>query len=48
LSPCAEIGTIKQGIKEAILEGKIQNTKEDAQQEMYRLAAELGINPIVQ
>lgn len=48
LSPCAEIGTIKQGIKEAILEGKIQNTKEDAQQEMYRLAAELGIKPIVQ
>lgn len=48
LAPCAEIGTIKQGIKEAILEGKIQNTREEAQEEMYRLAAELGIKPIVQ
>ncbi|MFM7565470.1 MAG: CCA tRNA nucleotidyltransferase [Flavobacteriales bacterium] len=48
LSPCTEIGTIKQGIKEAILEGKIQNTREEAQEEMYRLAAALGIKPIVQ
>jgi hypothetical protein len=46
IGPCAEIGIIKSAIKEAILEGKIENTFEEAEQEMIRLANNLGLVPV--
>jgi len=44
LKPCREIGTIKNRIKEAILEGEIQNNFEEAKALMYKIAKELGIS----
>ena len=43
LGPCSEIGTIKSRIKEAILEGEIENDFEIAHQYMLQIAAELGL-----
>ncbi len=43
IGPCSEIGTIKSKIKEAILEGTISNSFDDAVSEMLRLGKELGL-----
>lgn len=43
MEPCREVGLIKEAIKEAILEGEIQNTFEDAYSLMLKKAEELGI-----
>ncbi|MFT4644131.1 MAG: poly(A) polymerase [Planctomycetota bacterium] len=43
LKPCREIGTIKNKIKDAILEGTIQNDFEEAKKYMYFLAKEMNI-----
>ena len=43
LGPCREIGQIKEGIKEAILEGDIPNERGAALQKMDELANELGL-----
>lgn len=43
IEPCSEIGTIKNRIKEAILEGKIQNDYEEAYEMMLNLGVELGL-----
>lgn len=43
LGPCYEIGILKTRIKEAILEGEIQNDKDEAFEFMLKIAAELGI-----
>ena len=43
LAPCAEIGTIKSLIKEAILEGKINNNFDEAKEEMLILGKSLGL-----
>lgn len=42
LKPCREVGDIKLAIREAILEGKIPNTHEDAYQLMLILGKEKG------
>ena len=46
LEPCAEIGVLKNKIKEAILEGTIQNSEEEAFQYMLDTAKELGLETI--
>jgi poly(A) polymerase len=46
LGPCAEIGIIKAHIKEAILEGTIENSYEDAVSEMLKLGKELGLTVV--
>jgi putative nucleotidyltransferase with HDIG domain len=46
IGPCAAIGIIKSAIKEAILEGKIENTFEDASNEMIAQANQLGLVPV--
>jgi putative nucleotidyltransferase with HDIG domain len=46
LKPCKEVGIIKNEIKEAILEGKIQNNFEEAKQLMFEIAKNLGLSPI--
>lgn len=43
LEPCHEIGVIKNRIKEAILEGEIQNEKGEAFDYMIKIATELGL-----
>lgn len=43
LSPCREIGTIKQGIKDAILDGKIPNEYEPARLMMLEMGKEMGL-----
>ena len=46
LKPCREIGDIKAKIKEAILEGEIQNDPDEAYDLMIRLGKELGLETI--
>jgi poly(A) polymerase len=46
LSPCKEIGLIKSAIKDAILDGIIQNEHDQAYQFMLVKARELGLTPI--
>lgn len=46
ISPCKEVGTIKNAIKEAILEGIISNVREDAIQLMHAEAKKLGLYPL--
>jgi len=43
LKPCREIGTLKEAIKEAILEGKIKNDYNEAYQFLMDKAKELGL-----
>lgn len=46
LKPCREIGTIKEEIKEAILEGHIKNDPNEAYQMMLELGNKLGLTPV--
>lgn len=46
LEPCKSVGIIKDDIKEAILEGEIRNTYEEAYAFMIKKAAELGFQPV--
>ena len=43
LSPCREIGIIKSEIKEAILDGKIQNNREEALGFMFEIGKKLNL-----
>ena len=45
IGPCREIGTIKDAIKDAILDGQIPNDRDAAWQMMLRLGSELGLKP---
>lgn len=46
LKPCNEIGIIKSKIKEAILEGEIQNDYDEAFQYMIKVGEEIGLKVI--
>lgn len=46
LKPCKEVGLIKNSIREAILDGDIQNSYEEAFQFMLNKAAALGLKPV--
>jgi putative nucleotidyltransferase with HDIG domain len=46
IGPSAEIGIIKSNIKEAILEGQIENSPEQAFELMMKLGEELGLNRV--
>jgi len=46
LEPCREIGQIKTAIKDAILDGIIQNNPEQAYEFMMQIAGEMGLTPI--
>jgi putative nucleotidyltransferase with HDIG domain len=46
LKPCFEVGAIKKAIKEAILEGEIQNNYDQAYGFMIKFAKTLHLNPI--
>lgn len=46
LQPCREIGTIKNHIKEAILEGEIKNDKKEALNLMVKIGKKLGLEVV--
>jgi poly(A) polymerase len=46
LSPCREVGLIKSAIKDAILDGIIQNEHDQAFQYMLKIASEMGLTPV--
>ncbi|MGE0088311.1 MAG: CCA tRNA nucleotidyltransferase [Bacteroidales bacterium] len=46
LKPCQQVGDIKNAIKEAILDGIIQNNFQEAYQFMLKKGAELGLKPV--
>jgi len=46
LGPCEEIGTIKAKIKDAILDGEIENDKVQAIKHMHKIAKDLGLETI--
>lgn len=46
LSPSREVGELKEEIKEAILEGKVRNNREEAWQFMLKAAQAKGLKPI--
>ena len=46
LSPCKTIGDIKEQIKEAILDGKIKNSYDEAYGYMLVIAKNLGLNTV--
>ncbi|MFN3916762.1 MAG: CCA tRNA nucleotidyltransferase [Flavobacteriales bacterium] len=46
LKPSRKVGIIKDAIREAILEGEIQNDYAEARIFMLRLASNLGLNPV--
>jgi len=43
IGPCREIGTIKAAIKDAILDGDIPNTVEDATKFMLQIGSDIGL-----
>ena len=43
ISPCKEVGLIKTELKEAILDGKIENSFDQAYKEMLRIGEKLGL-----
>lgn len=45
IPPSKTIGDIKESIKEAILDGRIRNNREEALKLMYKLAEEKGLSP---
>jgi poly(A) polymerase len=46
LSPCREVGLIKNAIKDAILDGLIPNDHDRAYQYMLQIANEMGLKPL--
>ena len=46
LKPCSEIGTIKDAIKDAILDGRIPNERAAAWQMMLEEGEKLGLKPL--
>jgi poly(A) polymerase len=48
LEPCRKVGEIKAAIKEAILDGVIENDYNQAYELMERLAQEKGLTKITQ
>ena len=46
ISPCREVGLIKQALKDAILEGDIPNEYEAARKKMFEEAEKLNLKPI--
>ena len=45
MSPCREVGIIKNAIREAILEGEVENQYEACYQYMLKEALKIGLNP---
>jgi hypothetical protein len=46
LRPCSQVGTIKNAIKDAILDGVIENDAQQAHQFMLKLGADLGLQAV--
>ena len=46
LSPCAEVGSLKSSIKDAILDGIIPNEDGAAYEYMMKKAREMGLSPV--
>lgn len=48
IGPCREVGTIKTAIREAILDGDIQNDFDEAHSFMIKTAADINLKPVSQ
>jgi poly(A) polymerase len=46
IKPCKEVGIIKNAIKDAILDGEINNNYDEAYQYMLKKAKEIGLKPV--
>ena len=46
ISPCREIGILKEAVKDAILDGRIENSFEAADAYMRQEAAAMGLLPV--
>jgi poly(A) polymerase len=46
LSPCRQVGIIKDAIRDAILDGEIENNYQSAYQLMLEKGEKLGLNPV--
>ena len=46
LSPCSQVGIIKNAIKDAILDGVIENDAQQAHEYMLKLGADLGLQAV--
>ena len=46
LSPCREVGDIKERLNNAILDGDIPNEREAAYKLMLKVAAEMGLKQV--
>ena len=46
LSPCREVGTLKQTLKDAVLDNRVENAREPLLQLLLQKAQEMGLKPI--
>ena len=46
IEPCNIIGQLKEAVKNAILDGEIENSFEAADLLMRKLAADMGLHPV--
>ena len=46
LSPCREVGTLKQTLKDAVLDNRVENAREPLLQLLLQKAQEMGLKPV--
>ena len=47
IEPCNTIGVLKEAVKNAILDGEIENSFEAADKYMRQMASGMGLTPVV-
>lgn len=44
MNPCREVGLLKQALKDAVLDNKVQNEREPLMELLMKKAADMGLN----